>query len=153
MEWKPKANETVFTHIVALLLALADLADRARSASRPVRRHVLLVLQPAEAVAQMVTLGLAQDIGASIPPTAGLAICAGLCAPDGAERGDAAQIAQRLRLLALALASLSAQAACLEQRATQRIALSMTAAANITMLRMLPQRAAHGQNIPTHDTS
>jgi hypothetical protein len=97
--------------IVALLFALADLADRAGGASRSVRRTVLGILWPAEAVAREFVMGF--------PPGIDAAGCASeATGMDGAavhppwsaippdDRAEAARLASSFRALAVLLAYL-----------------------------------------------
>ncbi len=107
MEWNFKKDQDVLKRIIALLLAMAGLADRASVASYPVRRRTLEILLPAEAVAQESVLGMARNLGAPIPPQAYLAICGLMFTHEGDDPADAVRLALRLRVLALALASLS----------------------------------------------
>ena len=58
MEWN--AETDMLKRIIALLFALAGLADRAGARSRPVRCLVLGILRPAEAVAQASVIGTAR---------------------------------------------------------------------------------------------
>ena len=57
MQWSAEIEREWLKRIVALLFALADLADRADGASRSVRRTVLDILWPAEAVAREFVMG------------------------------------------------------------------------------------------------
>lgn len=118
MSWNAQTNRDVLKGIVALLFALAELADRASLASHPIRCHVLGILRQAEAIVQAFVISMARDFGAPMPPQACLAICAQMFVPDGHHRGnnhgddpaDAVRLGLNLRVLALALASLSARA-------------------------------------------
>lgn len=61
MEWN--AETDVLKRIIALLLALAGLADRASGLPRPIRWLVFRILRPAEAVAREFVIGRASNIG------------------------------------------------------------------------------------------
>lgn len=140
MEWNAKTNADVLRRIVALLFALAGLADRAGRAPRPVRDHVLGILRSAEAVARAYVFGVACDLGAAVPPPAGL---------DGDDSNDAARLALSLRVLALALASLAARVE-LSAGGSGRI----VSVANVEVLKKLGQSATcRGKTAPTPDTS
>ena len=78
--------------IVALLLALAVVADRACRAPRPVRTYVLSLLLPAQSVALDYVCGEA-----------------GLPAPTDTDDADLAVLAARFCLLAVALAGIAAR--------------------------------------------
>lgn len=115
-------DRDVLKRIVALLFALAALADRAAAASRTVRCEVLSILRQAEAVARLSVIGTAHGLGA--PPPACLehraAMGASHFADNGDEPADAARLALRLRALAFALSSLAALAAGLARHAVAR---------------------------------
>ena len=66
-DWNLENRETL-RRIVALLLALAGIAERVSGLSGPVRRRVLWFLRPAEAVARDFIVGDARDTDA--PPSA-----------------------------------------------------------------------------------
>ncbi|MFH1795499.1 MAG: hypothetical protein ABIK36_07775 [Pseudomonadota bacterium] len=102
MDWTTQTE--ILKRIVAVLLVLADLADRARHASRPERCRVLGILRQAEIVAQVADH--ARQRGA--PPLGGT--CLGAAMPDapGNEPADAAHLALRLRALSLVWAALLA---------------------------------------------
>lgn len=86
--------ERAMQRIVALLFALADLAERAAGRSRPVRRLVLWILLPAETVARELVTG-----PAVLPPVRRA----------GDSPADAMRLASSLRLLAAAFRDLSHQ--------------------------------------------
>jgi hypothetical protein len=113
VERNAETDRDVLKRIIALLFALAELADRASIAPYSVRCHVLAILRPAEAVMQAFVVSMARDLALPLPPQAYIAISAQLCAPDGDDPADATHLAFRLRVLALVLASLLAQAECL----------------------------------------
>ncbi len=105
MDWNHQIEQhrEMLQRIVALLFALADLADRASGRSRSVRCEVLFILSHGEAVAREFILEEAQASGMPIP-----------CLPapahdDGCSAGDAVQLAARLRALAAILAYIWAQ--------------------------------------------
>lgn len=87
--WEADRNRDVLERIVALLFALAGLADLASNLSVLRRRHVLGILSRGEAEARAFVVG----------------ISAGAPAPEGAPDTacDAARLASRLRALALVL--------------------------------------------------
>jgi hypothetical protein len=99
--------------IVALLFALADLANRAGDASRSTRRTVLGILWPAEAVAWEFVAGFSPGFDAAgcaseaarMDP---VAACPSWSAIWSDDRTEAALLASRFRALALLLAYLLA---------------------------------------------
>ncbi len=95
-DWDGEANWNcdVLERIVALLFALANLADLAAGASYFRRRQVLQILSHGEVEARAFLFG-----GAPIP------------SDTLEEAGDAARLAARFRSLALVLCALMAQAA------------------------------------------
>jgi hypothetical protein len=99
--WEASWNRDVLERIVALLFALANLADLAAGTSFLRRRRVLGILNQGEAEARAFLFGMAT----------GVSMATGV--PDDApERaGDAARLAVRLRALALVLCAFLAQAA------------------------------------------
>jgi hypothetical protein len=113
VERNAETERVVLMRLVATLLALAELADRVSLVPFPVRCHVLAILRPAEAVIQAFIIGMARDLGTKLLPQAYLTISEQMCTPDGDDPADATRLALRLRVLALALASLLAQAECL----------------------------------------
>jgi hypothetical protein len=90
-------NRDVLERIVALLFALANLADLAAGAPYLRRRQVLEILSHGEAEAWAFVMGLPP--GAAVP----------LDAPDSV--GDAARLAASFRALALTLCAVLAHAA------------------------------------------
>ena len=96
MDWRLalEAEQAAMMRIVALLFALADLAERAAGRSWPVRRLVLWILLPAEAVARDLVTGTAV-----LPPLRRV----------GDSAADAIRLASSLRLLAAALRDLARQ--------------------------------------------
>lgn len=97
MDWKAKTGTDMLTGIVALLLALAELADRAAASPCKVRHRVLGFLHHAEMVAHASLYDLAHDLGApALPQRAPVASPIVGDAPSDAELA-----AQRLRALAL----------------------------------------------------
>lgn len=87
--------------IVALLYALAGLAEQAAGRSPVIRCLVLGLLRPAESVARKMVIRDSQRFGTSVP---GLSVAGRI--GDSAE--DAARLARRFRELASALESLVA---------------------------------------------
>jgi hypothetical protein len=95
-DWETSWNRDVLERIVALLFALAGLADLAAGASYLRRRQVLGILSDGEAEARAFLFGTAAEV-----PTPA----------DAPERaGDAARLAVRLRALALVLCAVLARA-------------------------------------------
>jgi hypothetical protein len=103
LEWMREVNQQrgVLTRILALLLLMASLADRAAGLPLRRRRTVLQILACGEAEARVLVLGMA----------AGAPACGEDAAPELAKAEDAARLAAALRLLALALSVLLARAA------------------------------------------
>ena len=100
LEWNRtvERDRDVLERILALLLALAALADRAAGLSAVRRLHVLAILGCGEAKARSLIVAMAsgtpaEATAASIPAA-----------------GDAARLAASFRMLALALDTLLAQA-------------------------------------------
>jgi hypothetical protein len=93
--WETDWNRDVLERIVALLFALAGLADLAASAPFHRRRRVLGILSQGEADARAFLIGISTDAPAPAD------------APEQA--GDAACLAARLRMLALLLCAMLAQ--------------------------------------------
>jgi len=102
MDWATQTD--IIRRIVAMLLVLADLADRARHASRPERCRILGLLRRAEMAAQVADH--ARRRGAPLME----GTCPGAATPDagGNEPADAAHLALRLRALSLVWATLLA---------------------------------------------
>jgi hypothetical protein len=158
VEWKAETEREVLKRIIALLFALAELADRSSLAPFPVRCHVLCILRPAEAVIQAFIIDMARDFGMQMPPQAYLTISEQMCVPDGDDPADASRLALRLRVLALTLASLMAQAECLGPECfafckAGRIAPSAKINAQIEVLQKLAQQAAFRSQRAPPDTS
>lgn len=103
MGWKrqDKENGPALKRIVAMLFALADLADQASSRSCLVRCLVFWILRPAEAVAWEFVL----EAQAGVPMRSAPMIA---CSRDGP--ADVVQLARTFRALAVMLDSLPAQA-------------------------------------------
>lgn len=102
MDWATQTD--IIRRIVAMLLVLADLADRARHASRPERCRVLGLLRRAEMAAQVADH--ARRRGA--PPPGGTYPDPATPDASGNEPSDAADLALRLRALSLLWATLLA---------------------------------------------
>ena len=104
MDWnyEIERHREVLKRIVALLFALADLADCAGARSRRVRCEVLFILSHGEDVAREFIIEEAQWSGIPI-----LCLPAPTC--DGGSVDDAVQLAARLRALATILAYIWAQ--------------------------------------------
>ena len=97
MDWNHKIEQQweVLQRIVALLFALAELADDASTRSRRVRRKVLSILLRGEAVARQL---LSWEVLKSGKP-----VCLPAC-PCGDSIDDAMQLADCFRAMAVALA-------------------------------------------------
>lgn len=95
MDWRLalEAERAALKRIVALLFALADLAERASGRSRAVRDFVLWLLFQAEAVAQELVIGTPEPVCRT-----------------GNSAEDAMQLARNFRDLAAALLALYSQA-------------------------------------------
>jgi hypothetical protein len=91
--WKLAIDEerAALMRIVALLFALADLAESAGRRCRPVRSFVLWILRPAESLAWDFVIG-------TEPPAALISI-----GPAGYSRADAMRLAENFRDLACEL--------------------------------------------------
>lgn len=102
MDWATQTD--IMKRIVAVLLVLADLADRACHTSRRERCRILGLLRQAEIVAQVAD----HARGRGAPPLGGT--CPGAAMPDagGDDPADAAHLALRLRALSLVWATLLA---------------------------------------------
>jgi hypothetical protein len=106
MNWSAEieTDRSVLMRIVAILLALADLAERAAGASRPVRRQVLWALRQADEVArELVTGSACGGSGDRWPPAA-------TPVRHGFDPADAADLAASLRMLAFMVLNMAAQA-------------------------------------------
>ena len=97
MDWTAQieTNRTMLKRIVALLLALADLAYRAAGRSWPVRRQVLWALRQADDVAREFVAGCACNAASGQRPPASTTAYHGL------DPADLATLAASLRMLAL----------------------------------------------------
>ena len=98
MDWNEagEANRKAVRRLVALLLALAGLAECAAGRSRSVRDLVLWILRPAEEIARDHVAGLTRTV---FPPASTI--------PTG---DDAMRLALGFRALAAALVALTAEA-------------------------------------------
>jgi hypothetical protein len=94
-------NRIVLEHIRALLLALAVLVDRAAGLPAARRLHLLAVLGHGEAEARCLIVAMASD---RCPGDS-----AGTSASPPSAAGDAALLAARFRMLALAVDAMLAQ--------------------------------------------
>ena len=103
-----RENGKALRRIIVLLLALADLAERACGRSRPVRCLVLLALRPGEAVAR--------DYAARLTGAPAFGVPAFGRHDDGV--AEAMRLARVFRALAAALAALPGDAAVLAERTT-----------------------------------
>ena len=100
---KGEPDRVVLEHIRALLLALAVLVDRAAGLPAARRLHLLAVLGRGEAEARCLIVAMASDQCPGGP--------AGASASPTTAAGDAALLAARFRMLALAVGALLAQVA------------------------------------------
>lgn len=91
---------------IALLFALADIADIASIQCFRVRCEVLVIVRWAEALAYLSVSGTARDFGAPVPTPAAIAARAWSTSVDGTGPADATALASRLRALGLALLQL-----------------------------------------------
>lgn len=140
-------DENALRRIVALLLALADLADRAGSMSLPVRAVVFSILRYAETVAWTLALETASPATVRRPSRQPLQPMpsANLVGPPGP--ADLARLSFSLRALALILSQWGIGIASWGTgRAAERATPSRS---NISKMRDLPGPAAH----PAPDTS
>jgi hypothetical protein len=154
VEWKTETERDILKRIIALLFALAELADRSSLAPFPVRCHVLCILRPAEAVIQAFIIDMARDLGTPLLPQAYLTISEQMCMPDGDDPTDASRLALRLRVLALTLANLLAQAECSVSCDADRIAPTVQLESQIELLQKLAlQAACRSQRVLPPDTS
>ena len=140
-------DENALRRIVALLLALADLADRACSMSLPVRAVVFSILRHAETIAWSLVLQITSTAtarGRSRQPAQPMP-SANLVGPPGP--ADLARLSFSLRALALILSQWGVGIA---SWGTGRAAVRATPSrSNIGKMRDLPGPAAH----PAPDTS
>ena len=109
LEWNRRVerDRNVLERILALLLALALLTDRAAGLPAARRMHLLAVLAGGEAMARDFILVMASEAGASARFDAASDAATVKLVP---EAGDAPLLAARFRVLALTLGVLLAQA-------------------------------------------
>ena len=102
MHWNEATDLNIKTlrRIVALLLALAGLAERATGRCHAVRWSVLWLLRPGEAMVRDYVAALTGDPGLATPPATDIA-------GDGST--DATRLALSFRMLAAALAAFAEQ--------------------------------------------
>jgi hypothetical protein len=103
MDWQIETDRNVLMRIAAILLALADLAERAAGASRPVRYQVLWALRQADEVVSEFVTGSACDAACQWPPASSPACC-------GFDPADAENLAASLRMLAFMVQAMAARA-------------------------------------------
>jgi hypothetical protein len=96
-----ETDRSVLMRIAALLLALADLAERAAGASRPVRYQVLWALRQADEVVSEFVTGSACE-GGPLPP-------ASTPVRHSFDRADAENLAASLRMLAFMVQAMAAR--------------------------------------------
>ena len=104
MDWTAEIrnDRNVLMRIAAILLALADLAERAAGASRPVRYQVLWALRQADEVVSEFVTGSACDAACQWPP-ASTPACRGF------DPADAENLAASLRMLAFMVQAMAAR--------------------------------------------
>ena len=104
LEWNRtvERERDVLERILALLLALAALADRAAGLPAVRRLHVLAILGRGEAEARSLIVAMASDHCPAAPAESAAAPPPAAC--------DAARLAASFRMLALALGAMLAQA-------------------------------------------
>jgi hypothetical protein len=129
LDWNREVNRErmVLERIVALLLALAGLADRAANASSRRRRQALEFLAIAETEARNMVAGLA---GLPCAPDDGVPPQAAACA----SADDARRLAAAHRLLALALLAMLEEARCAAAQLSPIFRASMKAACGMSTL-------------------
>lgn len=117
MDWHRwvEQNREALERMLALLVALAVLADRASALPAPGRLHVLAILHRGEVEARLFLMGIAHQSGE--PASAEAA--AATVAPDCARR-----LAASLRMLALVLGAMLAEARRLSTQLTGAGALA-----------------------------
>ena len=146
MDWKRamKEERAALMRIVALLNALAGLAERAASRSPAMRGFVLWVLRHAEAVARDFVAGGPDALIASLRVE-----------PAGARPADAMRLAASLRALARQLARQARQmfSACGERGAGTEPPLFGWMPAMRDVASVLPMLAAFAWPNPAPDTS
>ena len=96
-----ETDRSVLMRIAAILLALADLAERAAGASRPVRYQVLWALRQADEVVSEFVTGSTCEGGQW--PTASTTACCGF------DPADAENLAASLRMLAFMVQAMAAR--------------------------------------------
>ena len=97
-----ETGRSVLMRIAAILLALADLAERAASASRSVRYQVLWALRQADDVAREFVTGSPCEAGDQWPPAA-------TPVRHSFDRADAEHLAASLRMLAFMVQAMAAR--------------------------------------------
>lgn len=109
MDWKLAMEEerAMLKRIVALLFALADLAESASGRSRPVRAFVLWLLRPAEAVARDFIIG--SEMSPTLMPVS----------PTGDGPADALRLAQSFHDLACELECQASLALAIQEDVSQ----------------------------------
>jgi hypothetical protein len=109
VDWKLAIDEerAALMRIVALLFALADLAESASRRCRPVRRFVLWLLRPAESLVSDFIIG-------AEPPAALMPVN-----PAGDDPADAMRLAENFRDLACELEFQARLAFAFQNRASQ----------------------------------
>ena len=141
MNWSEagEENRKALRRLLALLLALADLAERAGGRSRPVRLLVLWLLRPAEEIARDHVAGLTHT---AFPPAPAISRDA-----DGI--ADAMRLALSFRTLAAALAALTVDAFGSWRAGAQILRVLKSAAAPPRGSALCPSRPASRHRVPS----
>ena len=142
MNWSEagEENRKALRRLLALLLALADLAERAAGRSRPVRLLVLWLLRPAEEIARDHVAGLTRTAFPPAPATI-------LHDADGI--ADAMRLALSFRTLAAALAALTVDAFASWRAGAQILRVLKPAAAPPRGSARCPSRPASRHRVPS----
>ena len=141
MNWSEagEENRKALRRLLALLLALADLAERAAGRSRTVRYLVLWLLRPAEEIARDHVAGLTRTV---LPPAPAISRDA-----DGI--ADAMRLALSFRTLAAALAALTVDAFASWRAGAQILRVLKPAAAPPRGSARCPSRPASRHRVPS----
>ena len=141
MNWSEagEENRKALRRLLALLLALADLAERAVGRSGPVRHLVLWLLRPAEEISRDHVAGLTRTV---FPPAPAISRDA-----DGI--ADAMRLALSFRTLAAALAALTAEAFASWRAAAQVLRVLTIAAIPPRGSARSPSRQASRHRVPS----
>lgn len=145
-----ETDQTMLMSTLLLLVSLAATAEHAARLPRAACLEILRFLRPAETVAQRMVIGLAQDLGVLLPSQAYAALSGST--PVHCAEADAARLAVKFRMLAVALLAVLEQsrflclavAACAQfsAHACQRIDLPQRASTTLTSRRTIRARDA-----------